>query len=214
MPDSAAGNSAEHTPDDIRWMDGRDPNRFWAITRAQPVASLTVAGVLWGFTRSVAPPPQLIGKRLIITAGGGHHPFKEAADSGRNAVLAHCGVAVSPAEIPDGREKMFREAVHSLQASMSVGAVRLAAAFQIANVVDGQVYADIRPGTAHSAPRGLGIWREFDQRALPQVETLDRGRWLWCFDAAHEFALDMRVPVKGFGGIWDYEKGLALRGRG
>lgn len=211
MPEGSYGNSAEHCPQDIRWMDGRDPERFWAITRAQPVASLVVAGVLWGFTRSVPPPPQLIGKRLIITAGAAHHPFKEAGESGRQAVLDYCGVTVSPAEIPEGRERMFRAAVHGLQASVSVGAVRLAGAFQIAHVIGGEVFADIRPGTAYSAARQMGIWKEFDGRALPQVEALERGRWLWCFDAAHEFACDKRVPVKGFGGIWDYEKGLALR---
>ncbi|MBA4338344.1 MAG: hypothetical protein C0421_05820 [Hyphomonas sp.] len=214
MPEGSYGNSAEHCPQDIRWMDGRDPARFWAITRAQPVASLVVAGVLWGFTRSVPPPPQLIGKRLIITAGASHHPFKEAGDSGRAAVLDYCGVSVSPAEIPEGRERMFREAVHGLQASVSVGAVRLAGAFKIANVIDGHVYADLRPGTEYSAPRSHGLWEVFDKRFLPQVEALERGRWLWCFDAAHEFSCDKRVAIKGFGGIWDYEKGVALRNGG
>ncbi|MDP3460064.1 MAG: hypothetical protein Q8S09_12400 [Hyphomonas sp.] len=211
-PDLASGNSAEHTPDDIRWMDGRDASRNWAITRAQPVASLVVSGALWGFTRSVPPPPQLIGKRLIITAGGGHHPFKEAGDDGRAAVLEYCGVEVSIAEIPAGRERMFRDAVKTLPVFQSLGAVRLAAAYQIAHVIDGVVYADLRQGTALVAARQMGIWKEFDGRPLPRLETLERGRWLWCFDAAHEFDLDMRLPLKGFGGIWDYEKGLKLRG--
>lgn len=207
-----AGNSSEHVPQDIRWMDGRDPARNWAITRAQPVASLAVCGALWGFTRSVPPPAPLIGRRLILTAGGGHHPFKEAAESGHRAVLDYCGVALSPAEIPSGRERMFREAVKTLPQFQSVGAVRLAAAFQVAHVIDGVVYADIRPGGAYSAPRQMGIWKEFDQRPLPQLERIERGRWMWCFDAAHEFDLDRRVALKGFGGVWDYEKGLKLRG--
>lgn len=205
-------NAAEYTPEDIRWMDGRDASRNWAITRAQPVASLIVSGALWGFTRSVAPPPQLMGRRLIITAGGGHHPFKEAGDTGRAAVLDYCGAEVSIAEIPAGRERAFREAVKTLPVFQSVGAVRLAAAFQIARVIDDNVFADLRQGTAHMAARQMGIWREFDGRALPQLEPLERGRWMWCFDAAHEFDLDHRVAVKGFGGIWDYEKGLHLRG--
>lgn len=216
MADAARAfdNSAEHTPVDIRWIDGRsDPDTFWAITRAQPVASLVVSGKLWGFTRSVPPPHPLIGKRLIITAGGGHHPFKEAGDDGRAAVLEYCGVEVSIAEIPAGRERMFREAVKTLPQFQSVGAARLAAAFRIGNVIDGVVYADLTPArTGYEGPNFRGIWRDFDKRPLPQLETLERGRWLWCFDAAHEFDLDKRVAVKGFGGIWDYEAGLKLRG--
>lgn len=207
-----AANSAEHTPEDIRWSEGRDPARFWAVTRRQPVASLLVAGLIWGFSRSVPPPAPLIGKRLIVTAGGDHHPFKQAGRSGEDAVFDYCGVAVSIAEIPSGRARMFREAVHTLPASQSVGAVRLAAAFQIANVIDDVVYADVRQGGAYSAPRQMGIWQEFDKRPLARVEDLRRGRWMWCFDAAHEFDLDRRVKLKGFGGIWDYEKGLRLRG--
>ena len=208
----AALNSSDFTPDDIRWMEGRDPERNWAITRAQPVASLAVAGLLWGFSRSVAPPAPLMGRRLIITAGGGHEPFKDAEASGHQALAGYCGVDISPAEIPSGREKIYREAVKTLPVSMSVGAVRLAAAFQISRVLEGRVFADIRPGTAYSGPRGLGIWREFDGMPLPIVEKLERGRWMWCFDSAHEFDLDMRKPVKGFGGIWDFVKGLELRG--
>lgn len=203
---------AARAPASIRWEDGHDPDRFWAITRAQPVASLVVSGALWGFTRSVPPPPQLVGKRIIITAGGGHHPFKDAGEDGKAAVLAYCGIEVSPAEIPAGREKMFRGAVKTLPRFQSVGAVRLAAAFKIGNAIDGQVYADIRPGTAFSAPTVRGVWKEFDGRALPRLEELTRGRWMWCFDAAHEFDLDKRVAVKGFGDLWDYERGLKLRG--
>lgn len=213
MADTARAfdNSAEHTPEDIRWATGKDYERNWAITRSQPIASLVVSGALWGFTRSVPPPPALMRRRLIITAGGGHHPFKEAGEDGRAAVMNYCGVEVSIAEIPAGRERMFREAVKTLPQFQSVGAVRLAAAFQIAAVIDGHVYADLRTGV-YGEPRQMGAWSEFDKRPLPQLETLDRGRWLWCFDAAHEFDLDMRIPVKGFGGIWDYEKGLKLRG--
>lgn len=209
---ASAGNSSEHTPEDIRWSEGRDPARFWAVTRRQPVASLLVAGLIWGFSRSVPPPAPLIGKRLIVTAGGDHHPFKQAGRSGEDAVFDYCGVAVSIAEIPSGRARMFRDAVHTLPVSQSVGAVRLAAAFQIANVIDDVVYADVRQGGAYSAPRQMGIWQEFDKRPLARVEDLRRGRWMWCFDAAHEFDLDRRVKLKGFGGIWDYEKGLRLRG--
>ena len=208
----AAANSAEHTPDDIRWQPGRDPDRNWAITRAQPVASLAVAGKLWGFSRSVPPPAPLMGKRLILTAGGSHEPFKDAAPSGWAAVADYCGQEISIAEIPSGRERLYREAVKTLPVSQSVGAVRLVAGFQIARVVDGQVYADVRPGTAYSGPRGLGIWKEFDGQPLPIVEKLTPGRWMWCFDAHHEFDLDRRVSVKGWGGIWDYVGGLALRG--
>lgn len=208
----AASNSSDHTPQDIRWMDGRDPARNWAITRAQPIASLVVSGGLWGFTRSVAPPAPLIGKRLIITAGGDHHPFNQAGASGWAAVADYCGQQVSPAEIPSGREKLFREAVKTLPVSQSVGAVRLAAAFQIGNVIGDTVYADVRAPGAYSAPRQMGIWREFDQRDLPRLEKLERGRWMWCFDAHHEFDLDHRVLVKGYSGIWDYVLGLELRG--
>lgn len=210
---ASAGNSSEHTPDDIRWMEGRDPDRNWAITRAQPVASLAVAGKLWGFSRSVAPPAPLIGKRLILTAGGSHVPFKDAGPTGWAAVADYCGQEISVAEIPSGRERLYREAVKTLPPSQSVGAVRLVAAFQIGRVLDdGSVYADLRPGTAYSGPRGLGIWKEFDGRALPIVEKLERGRWIWCFDAHHEFDLDKRVAIKGFGGIWDYVLGVAHRG--
>lgn len=208
---SASGNSAEHTPLDIRWQEGRDPARNWAITRQQPVASLLVSGALWGFSRSVPPPAPLMGKRLIITAGGGHEPFRDAGPCGQAAVAAYCGRDISPAEIPDGRRKIYSEAVKTLPVSQSVGAVSLAAAFQIGNVMDGQVYADLRSGGAYSAPRQMGIWKEFDGRALPLVEKLTRGRWMWCFDAHHEFDLDFRVRMSGWGGIWDYEKGVALR---
>lgn len=207
-----AANSAEHTPEDIRWMEGRDPARNWAITRRQPVASLVVSGALWGFSRSVPPPTPLMGRRLIITAGGGHETFKAAAPSGWDAVARYCGQAVSPAEIPETRKRLYAEAVKTLPVSQSVGAVRLAAAFQIANVIGDTVYADVRTGGPYSGARQMGIWREFDQRDLPQVERLERGRWMWCFDAHHEFDLDARKAVKGFGGVWDYVKGLDLRG--
>lgn len=204
-------NSSDFTPDDIRWAEGRDPARNWAITRQQPVASLLVSGALWGFSRSVPPPAPLIGKRLILTAGGGHEAFKDADAAGWGAVAAYCGQEVSAAEIPDGRRKLYAEAVKTLPVSQSVGAVRLAAAFQIGNVLEGCVYADVRPGTAYSGPRGMGTWQLFDGQPLPIVEKLTRGRWMWCFDAHHEFDLDFRVSMNGFGGIWDYEKGVALR---
>lgn len=214
MPDRSinhSANSAEFTPDDIRWTQGRDPDRNWAITRQQPVASLLVSGVLWGFSRSVPPPAPLMGRRLIITAGSGHEPFKDAAESGWAAVAAYCGQAISAAEIPDARKRLYAEAVKTLPAKQSVGAGRLAAAFQIGNVIGGKVYADIRAPGPYGAMRQMGIWKEFDGRELPIVEKLARGRWMWCFDAHHEFDLDFRIRMPGFGGIWDYEKGVALR---
>lgn len=212
---SAYGNSADHTPQDIRWMPGRDPSRNWAITRAQPVASLLVAGTLWGFTRSVPPPAELVGKRLIITAGVGHEAFRDAAEDGWAAVAAYCGEAFSPAEIPSGRHAIFKRCVKTLPVGMSVGAVRLAGAFIIDRMMDGKVYANLRSGGKYGlgpGERAMGIWREFDGKPLAQLERITPGRWMWCFDAAHEFDLDFRVKVKGFGGLWDYEKGLKLRG--
>lgn len=204
-------NSSDFTPDDIRWAEGRDPDRNWAITRQQPVASLLVSGALWGFSRSVAPPAQLMGRRLIITAGGGHEPFKDADASGMDALEAYCG-GFGECEDEAARRKAYAREVHGLPSSVSVGAVKLAAAYKIGNVApDGTVYADLKNPGPYKAPTQMGIWREFDRRKLPMVEKLERGRWMWCFSAHHAFDLDFRVPMAGFGGIWDYEKGVALR---
>lgn len=204
-------NSSDFTPDDIRWTEGRDPDRNWAITRQQPVASLLVSGALWGFSRSVPPPAPLIGRRLIVTAGGGHEPFKAADIAGMEAVGSYCG-GLGEVDGEAEMRKAYGAAVHTLPVKMSVGAVRLAAAYQIGHVSpEGIVYADIKPVGRYQAPRQMGIWKEFDRRKLPIVEKLERGRWMWCFDAHHEFDLDFRVRMPGFAGIWDYEKGVALR---
>lgn len=217
----AAANSATFTPEDIRWQSHSDPARNWAITRRQPVASLAVSGAIWGFSRSVPPPTLMIGRRLIVTAGSSHYPFNTADDNGRGAVMALFtddapqDAAAGDDAGPADHEAMFRARVKCLPFAQSVGAVHLAAAFIVGNVIDGMVYADTRPGTQHSlgpGERALGTWREFDRRVLPAVEHVKRGDWLWCFDQAHEFELDHRVAVKGFGGLWDYEKGLRLRG--
>lgn len=217
---SAAANSATFTPDDIRWQERSDPARNWAITRRQPIASLAVSGAIWAFSRSVPPPTLMIGRRLIVTAGSSHYPFKVADGNGREAVLGlfsddvpH-GAGLEGDDDAGDQEKLYRARVKCLPFGQSVGAVRLAAAFIVGNIIDGVVYADSRPGSQHSlgpGERAMGTWREFDRRVLPAGEHIKRGDWLWCFDKAHEFELDHRVAVKGFAGLWDYEKGLRLR---
>lgn len=208
----AALNSSDFTPDDIRWADGRDPSRSWAITRKQPVASLLVSGGIWGFCRNTAPPRELVGRRLIITAGGDHEPFRDAEESGWDAVAAYCGQAISPAEIPSGRKRIYAEAVKTLPVSQTVGSARLVAAFKIHRVMGGALYADVRAPSGFSAPPMMGVWKEFEGRPLPMVEKLEPGRWVWCFEEPHEFDLDAREAIKGFGGIWDLDGGLKLRG--
>jgi hypothetical protein len=206
-------NSSDHTPEDIRWQDGRNPERPWAITRKQPVASLLVAGALWGFCRRTPPPRELIGRRLIITAGVSHEPFKGAGETGWAAMAAHAGISVSPAEIPSGRERIFREAVKALPYGETVGSAQLTAAFKIHRVYGGRVFTNLSPGKGYAPPPVMGRWREFEaQIDLPIVEALTPGEWMWCFEEPHAFAEDVREKIKGFGGIWDLDGGLKLRG--
>ena len=209
---TAASNSNDFTPEDIRWMEGRDPERNWAITRQQPVASLLVAGLIWGFCRNTAPPRELIGRRLIITAGSGHEPFKNADASGWDAVARYCGQKISPAEIPSGRKRLFAEAVKTLPPAQTVGSARLVAAYKVHRVIRGALRADVSPTRGYAAPPMMGRWQDFEGKHLPMVETFAIGSWVWCFEEPYEFDLEAREPIKGFGGIWDFVKGLELRG--
>ena len=202
-------------PDGIMFVPNvSDYRRAWALTLKEPIAGLMVAGKIWAFTKSTPPPRRLIGQRIHFQAGQALvkiGPVKE------NVPLQKMISIASGAEPDAWRQGL--DVLSKKNAGKVLGSAVLRAAF---------VTGGLRPITDHgvcavsfrpdsNAPRYLGEWRSFDGRTIIPVgnwsapsRTARTWRWAWCFsDPQLNPKSDERL--KGFGGLWDLEKGLAFR---
>ncbi len=66
-----------------RWERGSDPSLTWAVSVAQPLASLLVAGETFLLVRDAPPPRALIGRDVLIHAGRTPLTFKSFSDAAR-----------------------------------------------------------------------------------------------------------------------------------
>jgi len=186
------------------------------ITRQTPIASLLISGELHGFTRSVQPPKELIGRRIHLHAGQGLCAIKPL-QSNPAAQRLICNEA-GEADLGSWRKGLDR--LSERDGGKILGSAVLSAAFIIGQVIGAeggpQIVASYKPDS-HGVYY-LGNWRKFDGRrqvtfgdySAPDKAAKKR-RWLWCFHGAQMIPRVMPGSVKGFGGLWDYERGLDLR---
>ena len=186
--------------DDIRWQPGSDPEREWAITRKAPEAHLLVAGVVTRFARSVRPPRALLGRRLTITAGVTDEALCRISEPARAIIAGRAGL----------EPEDWREAFNGLDRGVIIGSARLVGAFVVSRTVAGRVFAAVSDEARRDA---LGTGKGF--KSEPQIEVGDwsRGRWAWCFADAVEYTGGARQACKGFGHIWDLERGHRIRAK-
>lgn len=191
-----------------------DPDRKWAITLPEPVGSLIIAGKIWAFTSSQPPPRRLVGKRLTIHGGQGLVKITPLKDAPASQKLI---------ELTSGTgEGGWRDGLNILStrhAGKVLGSALLSAAFGLGRAVmttkDAPIVSSYRPDSRAEYYRGN--WRDFDGRSMAVFgdwsspdKKARKVRWVWCFCDPHlSGACD--TPINGFGGLWDLDKGVALR---
>ncbi len=190
--------------DDIRFESGRsDPARVWCLSVKQPLASLICEGGPGCVVKTTPPPVELMGKVLVIHAGQGDYTLRSFSPAAERAVIGHFGRPPKELRARLGPAGLVHGAV--------IGEARLVAAFVIGQVVEGCVHASVSArdrGGPYSGGRHMGIWSEFD--GVPGVLGQPvAGRWLWAFERVRAYSEP--EALKGFGGIFDLNKGRAIR---
>lgn len=164
-----------------------DPERKWALSVKQPLAALIARGLTRIVTKSQAPPPELIGKRIALHAGAGNVPYKAFSEHAAEWAKAAFG-----AELRDLR--------HLLPHGGVIATVELEAAFRIGRVIDGHAWANpLGKFSAHYA----GRWKGHDGTRVFEQGDID-GRWAWALTAPE--LCKRTVPLRGYGGIFDLER--------
>jgi len=168
-----------------------DPARKWALSVKQPLAGLIATGRTQIITKSAAPPPELVGRRIALHAGAGHVPYKAFSEHARAWAEAAFG-----ADLPALR--------HLLPHGGVIATVELEAAFRIGRVIDGRAMANpLGKYAAHYA----GRWHGHDGgRIFEQGET--EARWAWALTAPE--LCRRTVPLRGYGGIFDLDRAREL----
>ena len=191
-----------------------DPDRQWAMTLPEPIGSLVVVGKQWAFTSSTPPPGRLIGHRLALHGGQGLvkiKPLKQATGAQKLIELT--------ARVDDGAWRIGLDVLSKRHAGKVLGSAVLSAAFILGRAfqLDGgpECVTSYRPDSY--ARHYLGDWRAFDGKSMavigdwsPPNKAARSRRWVWCLRDP-KIANGETARVTGFGGLWDLEKGLALR---
>lgn len=190
------------------------------MTLPHPVASFVATGKMKCVTFSSAPPSAgLIGKRLVIHAG---HSLCKIGDVAGNAVaqvMVEAEACVKPGEWRDGLDRL-----KATYAGRTVATAQLSAAFMLGETREltghegrvrlspyrfdshgGWYMGDWKAYIGHlEVP--IGDWRKTSARD-------QRRRWVWCFSSPHLIPAVERHALKGFGGLWHVENGVAYRRR-
>lgn len=172
-----------------------DPERSWALTVKQPLASLLIDGVETILTKSLPPPVELIGRDIFLHAGQGHVAYKHFSPLQETRATRHFGASLQTLRNGEDDAGTGRAVQGAL-----LGFSRLVAAYVISNTINGRVYASLHDADTR---RALGVWRDYDGAACPPGDVSAR-RWAWCFDSPTRFRVP--EPMIGAGYLYDLEK--------
>jgi hypothetical protein len=176
----------------LEFVPGKsDPTKRWALSVKQPLAGMIATGRTAIVAKTLAPPVELIGKRIALHAGAGNTPYKDFTEDAADWARLIWG-----ADLAELRQLLPRGGI--------IGTVELAAAFRIGRLDGRKAWA--KPQSHYAAHRA-GIWADFDGTYVFEQGDVGAERWAWCLTAAK--LCDRLVPLRGYGGVFDLDGALA-----